>query len=335
MLGGFGPDPMERAIDVDQTNRSVIVDERVIVKWFVPPVPVPHIGTRLVEHLTEVGFPHMPSFRGVEVVDGAVRAIMTDFVPGSTDGWEWCVDEMLDVVGGQIADEVFVSSARGLGSLTAALHGALATPSTVIREPVRRSAVAPLHSRAVALLTDAEIVGSDAARRVVQERRPEIESVIDGLGEMEETIVQPIHADLHVGQILRAGPSFFVVDFDGNPLVGGGPTDSFAPAAVDVASLLQSIDHVGRVATRRRRSHRDSIETLVEAATSAALSSYLDGLRAMDRSELFDPQLLAPLRAVQELHEMVYADRHLKGWMYVPLEALRSMFPLAPSSTTG
>ena len=38
------PCSIERPITVDQTNRSVVVDESVVVKWLVPPVPAPHPG---------------------------------------------------------------------------------------------------------------------------------------------------------------------------------------------------------------------------------------------------------------------------------------------------
>jgi hypothetical protein len=41
---------------------------------------------------------------------------------------------------------------------------------------------------------------------------------------------------------------------------------------------------------------------------------------------VFDPVLLPALRAVQELHELVYSVRRLPRWAYAPTLALRAMF---------
>ena len=40
-----------------------------------------------------------------------------------------------------------------------------------------------------------------------------------------------------------------------------------------------------------------------------------------------EPQLLKPLRAIQELHELVYAAHVLPRWRYVPDAALATLYP--------
>lgn len=40
---------------VDQTNYSVVVDEKVVVKWLTPPVPLPHPAPEVFAHLVEAG----------------------------------------------------------------------------------------------------------------------------------------------------------------------------------------------------------------------------------------------------------------------------------------
>ena len=82
-------DGNERPITVDQTNRSVVVDESVIVKWYRPPRPLPHHGSDVLAHLAEVGFDAMPEFLGTVTEHGDVVASVSAFLPGASDGWEW------------------------------------------------------------------------------------------------------------------------------------------------------------------------------------------------------------------------------------------------------
>src|SRR5690606_27966767 len=50
------PQPAEQPITVDQTNRSVIVGETVVVKWFPRPVRGPHPALGPLAHLAATGF---------------------------------------------------------------------------------------------------------------------------------------------------------------------------------------------------------------------------------------------------------------------------------------
>jgi maltokinase len=57
-----------------------------------------------------------------------------------------------------------------------------------------------------------------------------------------------------------------------------------------------------------------------------ALSAYRTALADAERSSLFDGRLLPPLQVAQELHELVYAARHLPHWAYAPTATLCSLF---------
>ena len=63
-------------------------------------------------------------------------------------------------------------------------------------------------------------------------------------------------------------------------------------------------------------------------AAEVALDAYRETLHASERAELLDERLLPPLRVAQELHELVYAERHLPRWAYAPLGTLTAMFPV-------
>lgn len=317
----------ERPITVDQTNTSVVVEETVIVKWFDPPLPDPHPGIDLLRHLAEVGFDEVPGLHGVEVCDERVVATVSEYLIGALDGWDWFVDELLADAhsDGDRASEW----AGRCGALAARLHLALARPSTVIPDPVGAAPVDPELARCRRLLDEASAITTPEVCAVLAPRLDEITATIDTIAGIPTIDVQRIHDDLHVGQLLRAGDRLVVTDFDGNPIGDPDLIGHRRPTAVDVASLLQSFDHAGRVAIRRAPHRAGEIASLIAASSDAAFDAYRRELRIAGRPELFDDRLLGPLRLAQELHELVYADRHLPRWTYAPLATLTAMLPRA------
>ena len=314
-------DAPERPITVDQSNYSVVVDERVVVKWLLPPVPVPHRGERLLTHLREVGFVEMPAFMGAEIEHGHVTAMVTEYIDGALDGWDWMVDELT-----ASPTDALVSAER-IGVVAARLHEALATPSKVFAEPVVEGSIEPEVERGLALLDEAlACTAGDAGKRLAG-RVTQIRAAIHSLSEVGLLPVQPTHGDLHVGQFLRSDDLLLVNDFDGNPIAEPAERDRLRSTLTDLASLLQSIDHVGRIVVKRNPERADEVETWIHAATQRAYTAYTatwpEGAAHPDTAVI-----LRGLSAIQELHEFVYAARSLPRWLYVPDAALSALFPL-------
>ena len=141
-----------------------------------------------------------------------------------------------------------------VGTVIADLHAALATPTEVMPSPTRLAGAADAAqwSRlARALLDDAlGSVDGEEGQRLADLRGP-IGAVFDSLGDVTDTTVAAVHGDLHIGQVLRWDGGYAVGDFDGNPVLPVAERLALQPAARDVAGMLQSIDHVGRVVLRR------------------------------------------------------------------------------------
>jgi len=86
-----------------------------------------------------------------------------------------------------------------------------------------------------------------------------------------------------------------------------------------VASMLQSIEHVGAVVVKRRRADRlADVEHFNRSAVTAALVAY----RAV---HIVDERLLLAFRVAQELHEYAYSIHHLPHWRYVADAALPAL----------
>ena len=322
-LGEIGAWTGERAIEVDQSNESIVVGERAVVKRSVRMAPDNRRPMLLPAHLSEAGFAEMPEPLGALgwQHEGGVAplASMAVYLPDARDGWEWYVEIVDRSIDDASVDAV--APAAALGSLTARLHVCLATPTEVLPAP---RAVAG-NETVAGWSRDAEhdlgfalsAIDGEEGERLRRAAR----SIRDELARLpvRPTTTIPIHGDLHVGQFLRWRDGLAVSDLDGDPL-GSGALDG--PPAKDVASLLQSLDHVGRIVERRRGV---SMGSWIADASEQCLRSYRGELALRDAASLFDEELLRPLRVAQELHEFVYSATYLPGWRYVPDRAMAAL----------
>jgi maltokinase len=328
-LAGVAVPAAEAPITVDQTNTSVAVADRAIVKWLYPPVPEPHRGVDLLRQLAAAGFERTPRLLGVHVVDGMVDAVVTEYLPRARDGWDWYIAEAEAWARGDDALDPLIGRAVAFGELAAEMHTALATPTVVMPEPVGRASIEPARARGLALLDEALAVTGGPAGEQLRGMASRIRDEIESFGGADEVVVQPVHGDFHAGQLLLAGDRLDVIDLDGDPVAAPADRHARQPAVRDVASMVQAIDHVGRVADKRldyRRS--DPVDAFIAASIEAAMAAYRARLVALASPVVVDDRLLRPMRIVQELHELVYAARHLPVWLYVPEAALPALFDL-------
>lgn len=322
-LGLVEPWVGERSIDVDQSNESIVVGDRAVVKRSVWTVPGNERPVVLPAHLAEAGFEEMPAPLGHaswKHPDGvAPLASITTYLPEARDGWDWYVELLERSVDDPSADAL--EPAAALGAITARLHVGLATPTTVLPAPTAAAGDATVqgwrrdaHADLDAAL--ASIDGEEGAR--LERSTAQIREELDRLGD-PETVTIPIHGDLHVGQFLEWSEGLAVSDLDGDPLGTGSLT---GPPVRDVASLVQSVDHVGRIVERRRGTN---LAVWISAASDGCVDAYRAELAALGSSSLFDERSLRPFQVAQELHEFVYAARFLPAWRYVPHAALAAL----------
>jgi maltokinase len=313
----------ERPIEVDQSNESIVVGGDALVKRFVWTTPGNERPIVLPAHLVAADFQEMPAPLGTVGWDSAgevapIASIMS-YLPEARDGWDWYTELLERLLDDGAIDAI--EPAAALGALTARLHVSLATPTEVLPAPsaaASEDTVAAWWRRAGDDLDDAlsSIDGDEGARLRGWEG-----AIRDELRQLpvRPTTAIPIHGDLHVGQFLRWRGGLAVSDLDGDPL---GPGTLEGPPVKDVASLVQSLDHVGRIVEGRRGG---SVAGWIRDASNGCLRSYRDELARLDASSLFDEELLRPLRVAQELHEFLYAARYLPGWRSVPDRAIAAL----------
>ncbi|MGE5225794.1 MAG: phosphotransferase [Planctomycetaceae bacterium] len=326
----------ERAIDVDQSNDSVVVGGAAVVKVYPRVHPGPQPGLDLPAHLAAVGFARTPRPIGALTwTDDAGREALLStaaaHLPGARDGWDWFVALVLTWLDGGPASGA-LEAAAVIGELVAGLHRALATPSPVFPDPVAEAGpdvVRAWGERGDALLAEAIEVTGGAEGERLRALEPVAAEALVGLGEFDATPVMRIHGDLHVGQVLRWEGGDAVSDFDGNPLAPAEARTRPDSPARDVASMARAIDHVGRVCARRRPGREGDLDGWIAEARARFLAAYRRGLA--EDVGLFDARLLRPFEVIQECHEYVYAARYLPRWLYVPDLAMPALLAAGSS----
>jgi maltokinase len=144
-------------------------------------------------------------------------------------------------------------------------------------------------------------------------------------------LVMRIHADLHLGQLILAPDGYRIVDFEGEPMRSMAERSRPDSPLRDVASMLRSVDHVGRSARRRAEARNggrvESPGLEMDAWFDRARERFLDGYRAELRERgapiAVDEDLLLAFEFAKEAYEFVYAARYLPDWLWAPRGGMR------------
>ena len=324
----------ERPIDVDQTNELVVVGGGAVVKWMLHPVPGEQPGPDRLMSLARAGFEGTPRTWGlVHMAVGDQRvlvATVSDYLPDAEDGWDWAVRDVRAVaLGERTADDALVAVGQ-VAQLVGRLHLALAEAGV--------DRATPDDAARWLVASEADLAAAHLARDVEAEVRPRLLPLGRGAG--TETIAVP--GDLHIGQVLASGEPrrYVVIDFDGNPTQEQLERMRRQPVARDVAGMLASWDHVGRVVLHRTEGLDDAavarVMGWIEQSQTVFLDEYRDTLSTGGCSSLLDESLLVAMLVQQECREYAYAARYLPHWRYVPdaaLPALLSRFPAETETT--
>ncbi len=158
----------------------------------------------------------------------ATVAMLQAFVAHAEDAYEQVAEFLAGLVAapGTASLDWATEVAADLGTLTAGLHAALATPppdapDLAPREATREELRAWRHDalRQLNLAVSAvAAVDRDLARELEREA-PAIAARVSRFEAVATTpTVMRIHADLHLGQILVADDGYRVIDFEGEPL---------------------------------------------------------------------------------------------------------------------
>lgn len=285
--------------------------------------------------LAEVGWSHVPrplAWLGAEWPEGDGTAhghlgVLSAFVPGAHDGFELACDFAR-------RGESFAELAEDLGEVVGQMHRALAKalPDDVL--PAEGAADATQTPSSTGRhAADPEAGLSPAAARVADALAarfawasgivPELAGFTDPVAALAERTRlladvphrQRVHGDLHLGQVLRGDDTWYVLDFEGEPLLPVAQRTRPDLALRDAAGMLRSFDYAAAVG--------GAPAAWTEVAREAFLSGY--SAESGDLDPATRAHLLRVLELDKALYEAVYEARNRPDWLAIPLAGVQRL----------
>lgn len=298
-----------RPLGAEQSNTSILLPgpRPAILKVFRVLVAGDHPEISVPIALARSGFTAVPEPLGYSamMITGAdveaqltCTAVLSALVPDAEDGF----DRFVALAG---TNDDATGLARALGATTRDLHDHLLA-SLGEGEPMSGAGLAQrIHTEARQAMAHSARLREDTA---TLERLDALAGLLQGLGGLPAS--QRVHGDYHLGQCLCAGGSWFVLDFEGEPLRPLAERILPDQRLRDVAGIVRSIDYARAVAGGESAWCRNTQE--------AFLDGYFGDAGPSDAERL----LLAAFTIEKALYEIRYEALQRPHWEHIPYEAL-------------
>jgi maltokinase len=329
--GGVEAATRVRPISAEQSNTSLVYDDRIILKVFRRLLDGHNPDVEVTNALARVGFTHVAQPVGTWREAGVDLAFAQEFLTGGSEGWALALTSLRDFYQGDgdepsAAGGDFSMEAMRLGRVTAQLHLAMGQVYDV--EPLGAEGWSGLIDAVAARLAEGPPADDPGGEAAVARPEPEGE-LLDRL----RAVTDPgpalrVHGDYHLGQVMRADGGWYVLDFEGEPARPLAERTRPASPYKDVAGMLRSFDYAARFALVERGGAAGDVSAAADAWAAHNRSAFLDGylgeagidelLPTSDSRDL----VLAAYELDKALYELSYERAYRPSWVPIPATAI-------------
>lgn len=318
-----------RALSAEQSNTSVVLAEQLLLKVFRRVAPGLNPDLELHRALAAGGCEYIAPVRawiqGPVHGEDTTLAMAQDFAPNTADGWQMALTSVRDLFaeGDLHAEEVgtdFADEAHRIGAALAHAHATLATElGTAVLAPQDSPVPAMLNRLGEATAMVPALAELSAAAREV---------FLAAQHSEHPPMVQRVHGDLHLGQLLRTPRQWLLIDFEGEP--AKSLADRRQPDSVlrDVAGMLRSFDYAAfhQLHDGNSSGARTQLEFRAREWAQRNIAAFCDGYTAVTGLDpRAHPALLRAYELDKAIYEAGYEAQNRPSWLDIPLRAIRRL----------
>jgi maltokinase len=151
---------------------------------------------------------------------------------------------------------------------------------------------------------------------------PRLRDAYEAFAVSEPLVVQRVHGDLHLGQVLRTEQGWVVLDFEGEPVRSIESRRARDSSLRDVAGMMRSFDYAANhqvIDSGSTPQTNYRAKEWSERNRDAFCSGYA---RASGSDPRDSAVLLRAFEADKAVYEAVYEARNRPAWLPVPLASL-------------
>lgn len=339
---GVGPDDHVRPMAGEQSNSSIRVGDKAILKGLRLLNAGVHPEVEISAFLTDVAhYAHAPALLGWAVADApaggepTMLMVLHAFIASDGDAWSVTTDALARRIAGRdapISLAGFDVLGRRIGELHVAFRAHAGDPAFA-REPIARDDLEIWRGTAHGFASQAMRAAEEAGLSALFERRDDIAAFIDGIAELAPSGYKTrVHGDLHLGQLLVAGGDYVVLDMEGEPGRTLADRRRKTSPLRDVAGMIRSVDYAASFAARK------AVETGAEPAAAASIArrwrdeaglAFLKGYFSAARdarpdaaSTTFERRLLRFFTLEKALYEVAYEAANRPDWIDIPASSV-------------
>lgn len=307
----------------EQSNTSLVLDDRYILKVFRRVQPGPNPDVEVTEQLGKVGFGGVPVPVATWRRNNTDFAVLRRFERSRGDGFELATTSLREMFNLRKPPRDckldFAGDAHMLGVDVARMHVALAEAFGATAADGAAWAAdmtAQLHRVAAGRLdTDRIAAIYDRLRAAVD------------LGAAIR-----IHGDLHLAQVLRLQRHWMVLDFEGEPARPLEERRRSSSPLRDVAGMTRSFQYASAMALGALDEPDRELRVLADAWTVRNVNTFLAGYAEVDAAHRLLPQarasrdaLLSVFELDKAVYEVAYELAHRPDMVGLPVKAVERL----------
>jgi maltokinase len=334
-----------RLLTAEQSNTSLVYGEAAILKVLRRLFPGANPDLEVADALARLGSDRVAApFGWIETQIGGepvLLGVLSEFLAHASDGWKLATQTLgrlyarqgaygqeyltapvpatdagpaADLDGPGAGGLPFAAEARQLGTATAQMHVDMATA-------FGSRAMAPDELAALAATLTAKLEHATSVVPALAAHAGRIRAAYDEVARIRQPVlVQRIHGDYHLGQVMLSTHGWVALDFEGEPAAPLAERRALAPPLRDVAGMLRSFDYAARhqlVGHPERRSLAATATAWVTGCEQEFCAGYAAGGGADPNDQA---ALLRALTLEKAVYEVIYEYRHRPDWLSIPLD---------------